>query len=256
MESRFQLVTLYALLIGFGVLSYVLLAPFFGYLVMGLLFAFMFHPLYRLIEKAFLPGAAAGIVILTTLILIILPSVWFGAQLVGQATSAYRAVQERGIDIADESSIVAYFDGLVPAVDLTTTLTDLLRQGREAIKDAIPGLITGAGAFVLGLFLLFLVMYYALKEGPMSGSTSREVRLKRRPSGVSSPEEFEIVETSLRFRASSVVARFGVSNTKRSRSGSLLRPIWISSGSPLPLSSFVPLNSVEFEILSISNFRP
>ena len=165
MESRFQLVTLYALLIGFGVLSYVLLAPFFGYLVMGLLFAFMFHPLYRLIEKAFLPGAAAGIVILTTLILIILPSVWFGAQLVGQATSAYRAVQERGIDIADESSIVAYFDGLVPAVDLTTTLTDLLRQGREAIKDAIPGLITGAGAFILGLFLLFLVMYYALKDG-------------------------------------------------------------------------------------------
>lgn len=165
MEGRFQLIALYILLIGFGFLSYLLLAPFFGYLVMGLLFAFLLRPLYRTLERAFLPGAAAGIIILLVLVLIIIPSIWFGAQLVGQATNAYRAVQERGIDVADESSVIAYLNSLVPTIDLTATLTDVLRQGRETIKASIPGLITGAGIFLLGLFLMFLVMYYALKDG-------------------------------------------------------------------------------------------
>jgi len=164
MENRFQLMTLYALLLAFGVLSYLLLAPFFGYLVMGLLFAFLFRPMYRVLEKVFLPGFAAGMVILIVLVAIILPSVWFGVQLVGQATNAYRAVQDLGINVADESSVVTYLNSLV-AVDIQDQLTAVFQAGRTTINESIPGLITGAGLFILGLFLMFLVMYYALKDG-------------------------------------------------------------------------------------------
>lgn len=164
MEGRIQLVALYALLVAFGVLSYMLLAPFFGYLVMGLLFAFLFRPMYKVLEKAFLPGFAAAIVILTILVAIILPSIWFSVQLVGQATNAYRTVQDLGIDVADESSVVAYLNSLV-AVDIQVQLKAIFQAGRETINESIPGLLTGAGMFILGLFLMFLVMYYALKDG-------------------------------------------------------------------------------------------
>lgn len=164
MDKKMEVASLFALIILFAYLTYLIVTPFIGYIILGLLFAFVFYPLYDVLDRFLWSGLAAGIVMIGVLLLIIIPSIYLGASLVLQATGAYQAVQEQGISIFDESSIADYLQERY-GIDVHDELVDLFRDGRETIKDALPAIITSTGAFLLGLFLMFFVMYYALKDG-------------------------------------------------------------------------------------------
>ena len=158
-------IALYAFLILFGWLSYLVLEPFLEYIILALLFAFLFHPIYRLLDKLLWSWLAASIVLIIVLLCIVIPSVYLAGTLIQQTTSAYQAVQASGISIFDESSIadtILHWTGL----DVHEQVVELFGQGREAIKAAIPGIIASTGAFFLGLFLFFFVLYFALQDGP------------------------------------------------------------------------------------------
>lgn len=163
-DNRYEGLAMFGLLAVLGILSYLLIAPFFGYIVIGVLFAFIFYPVYRGLHRFLWSSLASAIVLVIVLLCIVVPSIYFGASLVLQATNAYQAVQDQGISVFDESSIIEYFNAKT-AFDIRDMLTEAFRVGRSAAKAAIPGIITGTGEFLLGTFLLFFVLYYTLKDG-------------------------------------------------------------------------------------------
>lgn len=156
MEEKLKLVILGLLLLGLGYMSYKIVFPFFAYIILGLLLAFLFFPLYSMAKRDTNETFAAILSIVTVLLLIILPSVWVTTNLITQATSAYQTVNERGITI---TLIASYIPG-VEAEDILGVI-----PSTDTLVAKIPDLITGTGEFFLGLVILFIVMYYALKEG-------------------------------------------------------------------------------------------
>lgn len=164
MAVKHHLVAFYGLIVLFGYIGYLVLAPFLSYLIMGLLFAFIFYPIYKGLSKFLWDGLSAGIVIILTLMVIVIPGIYLGGTIISQATSAYQVVQTQGLSAFDESSVSEYVYSWI-RIDVEDQVVDLFKQARQGIKNAVPRILTSTGTFLIGLFILFFVMYYALKDG-------------------------------------------------------------------------------------------
>lgn len=157
-------VALYVLLVLFGWLSYLILKPFLGYIVFALLFAFLFYPVYDVLNKGLWSWLSASIVLVIVLLCIIIPSVYLAGTLVQQTTAAYQTVQASGISIFDETSVAEGIKSWT-GIDLHDQVIEIFKRSREMLKQAIPGIITSTGSFLMGLFLFFFVLYFALVDG-------------------------------------------------------------------------------------------
>lgn len=157
-------VALYGLLLIFAWLSYVVLEPFIQYVILAFLTAFLFHPWYKKLDKKMWSGVAATIMLLIVMLILIIPSVYLAGTVIAQATDTYQDLQQSGmlIDESSLSNLIQQWTGY----DLQDEIVTLFGQGRQAIKNAIPQIITSTGAFLLGLFIFFFVLYYAFREGP------------------------------------------------------------------------------------------
>ena len=155
MDEKRKAIAVFALIVGFAYLSYLIVAPFLTFIVLGLLLAYLFHPVYAHIRERRSESLSAGLVMLIVLLLIIIPGIWLTASLIAQATSAYNSAVANGVTL---ESIASRIPG-INASDLASILEP------QKLANALPQIITVTGEVLLGLFMLFLVMYYALKEG-------------------------------------------------------------------------------------------
>lgn len=161
MEEKHKNVLLLAMLILFGYWSFLLLRPFIGFLLLGVILAFLFYPLYRKFSKDFGDTGAAVLSVIIVVLLIIIPSFWLAANLVGQANNAYQMVVDRGMSA---SSIFGTLQDWT-SFDITPYLEDAVQTGKDAVTAAIPGLISSTSNFIIGILLFFFVFYYSLKDG-------------------------------------------------------------------------------------------
>ncbi len=160
--AKHTIVALYALIVIFGYLSYLLISPFLSYLIMGALFGYVFFPVFRFFDKK-LPGwLSASLVIVLTLILIIIPGIYVAGEVITQASNAYQSIQATGI--IQENRMIHEMNEIT-GVDFSSEIVDLLGDFRNTVKGAIPSIITSTGMFIIGLFILFFVMYYSFIDG-------------------------------------------------------------------------------------------
>ncbi len=162
--ATYREIAFFALLALFGYLSYLVLSPFLGAVVLALLFAFLFHPIYRGLRTFLWDSLAAFVVLVIVLLCIVIPSVYLAGTLISEASGAYQAAQASGISVFDETSVADMLQHWV-GIDAHDQLVEILSQGKSAIKAAIPGLVTRTGGFLLSLFIFFFVLYFALRDG-------------------------------------------------------------------------------------------
>jgi predicted PurR-regulated permease PerM len=163
MEDKHKAVALFILLLIFAYLSYRILEPFLNFIVFGILFAFLFYPVYKWLTERMNSTGSALLVLLCVLLVIIIPSIWLTASLITQAGNAYEAAQAQGIQF-NGTGIASRLQMWI-GLDLHEPIISAFSSAKEWLTRAIPGIISSTGAFLLGLFILFFVMYYALKEG-------------------------------------------------------------------------------------------
>jgi predicted PurR-regulated permease PerM len=161
LEGKHKALALLVLVVLFGYWSFRIIAPFLSFVVLGLVLAFLCHPIYKRVAKKVGESAAAGLVLTGMLLLIIIPSLILTASLVKQATSAYQDLQTNGIDVAKLASDLESWTG-VPTQELTSTG---MQELRTFATSALPSLLSRTGEIVIGLLLMVFTAYYALKEG-------------------------------------------------------------------------------------------
>ncbi|MDD9952942.1 MAG: AI-2E family transporter [Candidatus Woesearchaeota archaeon] len=159
-------VALYAFMLLFGYLSYLVLQPFLTYVILALLFAVLFHPIYHILQPRMPKRIATLVVLLIVLLCIVLPSAYFGATLFVELSGAYQATRDAGISVFDQTSIANWIAQTF-GVDVRSELQEIITQGAAVVTNALPGIITGTGAVLLGMFIMFLILYYALQDGPV-----------------------------------------------------------------------------------------
>ncbi len=146
-----------------GVLSFFIIRPFLSFILLGLILAYMCHPVYRWLLKHMRSTYAAALILCGVFLGIIIPSAIIAVGLISQGNSAYIFMSQHATGL-DSSVLFNKLDSWA-GIDLGTVFSSAIDKLGSFTISSLPGIISSVGELIFGLVLLFLVLFYALIEG-------------------------------------------------------------------------------------------
>lgn len=132
------------------------------YIVLAGILTYALFPIYHFMnQRTHRPGLSAGLAIVLALLVMILPTVYLVSELVDQVSGAYNTLQADSL-----SQVGDYLNSLTNGrVDFQEMLNSTLDQLRQSIVGLAPNILGSISELLLGLFIMFFVMFYGFREG-------------------------------------------------------------------------------------------
>jgi len=145
-----------------ALLAVIVMQPFLSYIVLAGILTYTLFPVYHFCHRR--TGRAAlssAVSILVALLLMVLPAFFLISELVEQVSGAYNTFQAQNLQrVAD------YLSGLTGnRLNFQEMLTTAIDQIRRSIVGLAPDILGSIGELLVGLFIMFFVMYYGFREG-------------------------------------------------------------------------------------------
>lgn len=167
---------LLALLIGASILAFFIAEPFLTPLALAAVFAVVLQPVYRDVHSVMRkwPGLAAGLTVLFSIIVIILPVSFIGTRIAREAADVYVATTQNGSGIAAVRLLAEKIEdmaaGYVPgAENLSETLSgNVSRYAQTALEWLIQhagSAFSSIASTLLSSFIFLIALFYFLKDG-------------------------------------------------------------------------------------------
>jgi predicted PurR-regulated permease PerM len=136
--------------------------PFMPYIILAGILTYTLFPIYQFLnQRTRRPGLSAGLSIAVALLVMILPTFYLVSELVDQVSGAYNTLQTESL-----SQVGDYLNSLTNGrVDFQDMLNSALDQVRQSIVTLAPNILGSISELVLGLFIMFFVMFYGFREG-------------------------------------------------------------------------------------------
>lgn len=158
-----------------AILVFFILRPFLVVLALAAVFATVLHPLYERIHRRIgnLPGLAALLTIIISLVCILGPLVYISFQIAGNAERVYVSLSD-GSGRESLTSALQYVQDQVAryapslsltASDVSATLDQYLKNGLQWLIQNLSGAFGGAARFIINLFIFLIASYYLLRDG-------------------------------------------------------------------------------------------
>jgi predicted PurR-regulated permease PerM len=144
------------------VLALIVMQPFLTYIVLAAILTYTLFPVYHFIQnRLHRPELSSAISIVIALLLMVLPTFFLVSELVQQVSGAYSNFQEENIQrVAD------YLSGVTGnRIDFRTMVASSIDQIRRSIVGLAPNILGSITEVILGLFIMFFVMFYGFREG-------------------------------------------------------------------------------------------
>ncbi len=145
-----------------SVLGILIMQPFLTYIVLAGILTYVLFPIYRFIlQKTHQPQLSSAVSILLALLIMVLPAVYLVSELVAQVSGAYSSFRVENLQRVGD-----YLSGLTGnRVNFQEMLNSALDQIRQSIVGIAPDILGSVTSLVLGLFIMFFVMFYGFREG-------------------------------------------------------------------------------------------
>jgi predicted PurR-regulated permease PerM len=145
-----------------AILGIAIALPFLMYIVLAGILTYFLFPIYHFInEGTRRPSLSAGLCIALALLVMILPTVYLVSELVAQVSGAYNTLQTDSL-----SQVGDYLNSLTNGrVDFQEILSSVLDQVRQSIVGLAPNILGSISELLIGLFIMFFVMFYGFREG-------------------------------------------------------------------------------------------
>ena len=145
-----------------AVLGFAIALPFMPYIVLAGILTYTLFPIYQFLsQRTGKPGLSAGLAIILALLVMILPTVYLVSELVDQVSGAYTTLKTDSL-----KQVGDYFSSLTNGqVDFQEILDAALEQVRQSIVGVAPNILGSISELLLGLFIMFFVMFYGFREG-------------------------------------------------------------------------------------------
>jgi predicted PurR-regulated permease PerM len=139
-----------------------IMQPFLTYIVLAGILTYTLFPIYRFFNsRTRHPSISSAISIIIALVLMVLPSFFLVSELVRQVSGVYTNFEMENIQRAGD-----YLSGLTGnRINFQEAIDAAMNQVRQSIVGLAPNILGSAGELVLGLFVMFFVMYYGFREG-------------------------------------------------------------------------------------------
>jgi len=177
-RNRVEWGFLIALLVIVTLAFAVLIEPFFGAIVWGVVVAVLFRPVYERL-LGYLPGRtnlAAGITLVLILLLVVVPAILLGMALAQEAANIYLRIQDGDIDFgavfeAFENSLPQWMQEQLAAYGYGD-FASIRAEIEQSISAILEFLVTqlfsvgqGAFQFMLGLGVMLYLTFFLLRDG-------------------------------------------------------------------------------------------
>src|SRR3989344_4756673 len=166
---------LIALIAVSSVLAFFIFRPFLVILVLAAVFAVVLQPLYRGVLRRInvLPGLAAFITMLISVVCILIPLTFITIQITGEAQNLYISIADSESEtylntvIKSGSDVMTrYFPGIAPSgADLSASVDQYVKDGLVWLVHNLGGAFGGVARLLLGLFIFLIALYYFLRDG-------------------------------------------------------------------------------------------
>jgi predicted PurR-regulated permease PerM len=143
-----------------GILAVVILQPFLNFIVLAGILTYTLFPLYGFfVARLRRPSLSAALAVVVTLLVMVLPAVFLISELVQQVSGAYTNLKPQNIERITD--YVERFTGY----KFQAMLDSGLEQIRKSMLALAPNILGSIGDLLLGLFVMFFVMYYGFRDG-------------------------------------------------------------------------------------------
>ncbi len=143
-------------------LSILVVWPFVTYIVLAGVLTYTLFPVYAFIRrKTGQPRVSSAISILLALLLLVLPSFLIAQRLAEEVSGAFTT-----FELTNVQRLGDYLSGVTGnQFDFQEMLDSAFSQVQESIVGLAPDILGSLTELLLGLFIMFFVMYYAFRDG-------------------------------------------------------------------------------------------
>lgn len=167
---------LLALLLGAAIMAFFIAQPFLTPLALAAVFAVVLQPIYRDVLSVMrkYPSAAAGLTVIFSIIAIIVPISFIGAQIAREASAVYTSLTQSGDGLTAlnnlaknlEETATAYIPGAGNFADqLSANISRYAQAALQWIIGHAGAAFSSIASTFLSLFIFLIALFYFLKDG-------------------------------------------------------------------------------------------
>lgn len=175
-HNKLQLPFLLILLTGILLISFFILKPFLAPLALAIVFAVVFHPVYKNLLVSFKgrEGSAALVTLTLSAVCILIPLIVLGTQIANEAINLYNSTisgtNNQNLLITLITSIGDTTANIIPAAgpffqNLAGNVDVYVNQGLSWLIKHIGTALSSISSLLLSLFIFFISFYYLLRDG-------------------------------------------------------------------------------------------
>ncbi|MFH1915826.1 MAG: AI-2E family transporter [Nanoarchaeota archaeon] len=178
--EKVSTLTFFVVLLVLLILSAFIIRPLFAYIILGFVLAYIFRPLHKwLYEKTQKKNFSATTITILILIVLVIPALSLLYTLFNQAKNAWNGLAAFSTTLGQLSTYLSHYLG--KTIDLQVYAQGIVsRIAQFVVEEKGPSFISDVGDIILGLFVMFMVMFYMFRGGRQFFTELRElIPLKR-----------------------------------------------------------------------------
>lgn len=164
-EDNLKRIMVVVLLGGLFLLSFFLLRPILLSIFLGVIFAFIFTPLYNFLFKRIKNGTVTGLLICFIFILIMLvPLVFLTPVLINQSIKLYVASQQLDFVTPLKKIFPSLFLSQEFSLSIANTIQSFVTKTTNSLMTSLANIILDIPTIVLQLVIVFFTLFYSLRD--------------------------------------------------------------------------------------------
>lgn len=167
--QKSELYFLVTLLVGIGIITFLIFKPFLYALILGVIFATVFSPVHKRVLSALRENRGLSALLTTAfvLVVVVVPITLLSVQIFQESTALYSSLVDNGGTIGLSRGIEeALRSAGVPNLQAgSLDFSQYMKQALGFLIEHLGTVFSNVAKIMAGIFVLFIAMYYLFKDG-------------------------------------------------------------------------------------------
>lgn len=162
--------TFFLLMIAIFYVVFLIIRPYFTYVILAMIFGFLFYPVYKwLYSWTKRPNFSAAIMTLFIILLLVIPALFTLFTLIDRTKAVVENVNA-GSDLYEEFGVndisAKLSEKLGKEIDISGTISSGVNKiGESIIHEKALGLVDSIADILMGIFMMFFIIFYIFRGG-------------------------------------------------------------------------------------------
>lgn len=155
---------LLSLILLLGFITFLMLRPFTGFILVAIILSFVSYPLYRRLEPYLGSHISSGLVLTLTVLLAVIPFIFISLVVIEDATQLSEDLNESDIiNVTEAERFIHEYTGQEVRLDQITS--NFLSGVSDITFGGVSEIFSVVTHFAIGIFFMIFLIFYFLKDG-------------------------------------------------------------------------------------------